>query len=224
MPWVALALLGGLVGLDATGFPQIMISRPLVVGTLTGLAMGRPAAGLLVGGALEIFSLVTLPVGAARYPEAGNGALAATAAYVGAAGYGMDAPLLLLAIVFGLAWERAAGASVVLQRRENERLVAGEAELPDLDPHAIERRHIGAMAMDFARGAVVAVVGAAVGGLLLRVLGGYWALGSGAALGILVVAASAMVGAILPMFGGWGERRIAFAIGVTCGLLTLLLA
>ncbi|HET9986209.1 MAG TPA: PTS sugar transporter subunit IIC [Longimicrobiales bacterium] len=224
MNWLAVALLGGIVGLDSTAFGQVMLSRPLVAGTLTGLVLGRPLAGLAVGLALEVFALVILPVGAARYPEVATGAVASAAAYVDATGYGAPEPLLLLAIAFGLVWENVAGQSVILIRHQNERLVAGDRTLNSLTARSLERRHLTAMSLDFARGAVVSLVGALVGSVLLRTVAPYWALGSAVALGIIVVGGSGMVGATLPLFGGWSERRAAFVVGIACGLLILLFA
>ena len=72
MSWLIAALLGGFVGLDATSFPQVMISRPVVAGVLTGVLFGRPAEGLAVGFLVEAFSLIILPIGAARYPDSGT--------------------------------------------------------------------------------------------------------------------------------------------------------
>src|SRR5690606_8090213 len=94
------ALWGGMVGLDAASFPQVMISRPLVAATVTGLLAGRPADGLLLGVILEAFALLILPVGAARYPESGTGAVAAAGAYLAAAPPELDAAPLLSAVVF----------------------------------------------------------------------------------------------------------------------------
>lgn len=220
--WLAVLLLGGLVGLDSTAFPQVMFSRPLVAGALTGLIFGRPMEGMLVGASLEVFALIILPVGAARYPEAGTGAVAAAAGYVTALPHGPAAPLLLLAVVFGLAWERIAGVSVILLRRENERLVARDAREPP-GPGEVERRHMGAMAIDLLRGSVIALAGGLVATILLRVLGPYWALGTPTAAGILSVAAAGMLAAALPLFGGFRERRTVFVAGLLCGSLLLLL-
>ena len=79
MNWLGVVLLGGIAGVDATSVAQTMISRPFIVATLTGLLVGRPEEGLILGAILELFALVILPVGAARYPEAGTAAVAATA-------------------------------------------------------------------------------------------------------------------------------------------------
>ncbi len=220
--WLTVAVVGALVGLDSTAFPQAMFSRPLVAATLGGLAFGRPLLGLLGGAALEVFALIILPVGAARYPEAGTGAVAAAASCVEAGSFGPPAALLLLAVVFGLAWERVAGFSVILLRRENERLVARDAREP---PGAgdVERRHLGAMAIDLLRGALIALTGSLMGSLLLRVLGPLWALGPATAEGLLAVALTGMAAAALPLFGGFRDRRVVFVAGLVCGSLLLLL-
>src|SRR5687767_15880923 len=121
MSWISLALVGGVVGLDATSFPQAMLSRPLIAATLAGWVFGRPGAGLLIGALIELFSLVILPFGAARYPESGTAAAAAAAAYAATDPTGPTEPLLLLAVVFALAWEHVAGASVIFVRRVKDR-------------------------------------------------------------------------------------------------------
>ncbi|HMS03809.1 MAG TPA: PTS sugar transporter subunit IIC, partial [Gemmatimonadaceae bacterium] len=65
-------MLGAILGLDVVSFPQAMISRPIVAATLAGAFAGAPAAGLVVGVALECLALETLPFGASRYPEWGS--------------------------------------------------------------------------------------------------------------------------------------------------------
>lgn len=69
---IPIALLGGVLGLDVVSFPQAMVSRPLVAATLGGALAGEPSSGLLIGAALELIALETLPFGASRYPEWGS--------------------------------------------------------------------------------------------------------------------------------------------------------
>ena len=215
-------MIGGAVGLDSTGFPQIMISRPLVAGALTGLVFGRPYEGLLLGAILEIFHIATLPIGAARYPEAGTAAVSGAAAYLEATA-SLQVPYLLLAAVFALAWERVAGASVVLVRRANEALVADAAAAAD-PAAAITRRHIAAVLLDLVRGAAVSVTGALAGAALLYALGPLWALPPSIVRGVIGVSAVTILAAALVVFGGWRERKLVFLLGIACGsLLSLLL-
>ena len=48
---------------------------PLVAATIAGWLIGDSATGLLVGAALELIALDTLPFGASRYPEWGSAAV-----------------------------------------------------------------------------------------------------------------------------------------------------
>ena len=131
--------------------------------------------------------------------------------------------MLLAAAAFALAWERVGGLSVHAQRRINERLVLGWSESrrrPDLE---LERRHLSAMTLDYLRGAAVAASGAWLGALALRWLAPRWDLDAVSPVGVLVVATAAVLGAVLQLFGGWGERRLAFLLGILCGCTLLLL-
>ena len=54
---------GAFCALDRTAAFQIMVSRPLVAGTLGGLLAGNWEIGLLVGVSLELYFLSEMPVG-----------------------------------------------------------------------------------------------------------------------------------------------------------------
>jgi mannose/fructose/N-acetylgalactosamine-specific phosphotransferase system component IIC len=218
--WIALATLGGLVGLDATSFPQMMFSRPLVAGALTGAILGRPFEGILVGAILEVFDVAILPIGASRYPEPGPAAVSAAAAYIAASPASAAPGMLLLAVVFGLAWDRIAGASVVLSRQANEKVLRDPATGDD---RQVERRQLAAMGIDFARGAAVTVIGAAAGSALLRAIGPLWTVNATITRGVLLLGATVVLGGALTIFGGWAERKNVFLFGVICGSLALLL-
>jgi PTS system mannose-specific IIC component len=220
--WIGVALFGGIVGIDATSVGQTMISRPLVAATLTGLMAGRPEEGLVLGAILELFALVILPVGAARYPESGTAALAASAAYLTATPI-LSPAVMLLAVVFALVWERVGGLSVVLIRRFNEEYVAlASLDGPNMD-RELERRHMGAIALDFVRGSVLTVGGALLGAVALNAVSQLWSMKSSVAPAILSIGLSCMVGATLPLFGGMNARKVPLLIGVVCGSLIVLL-
>jgi PTS system mannose-specific IIC component len=223
MNWLALAALGGLVGVDATSYAQTMISRPLIAATLTGVVMGRPVEALFLGSILELFALVILPVGAARYPESGTAAVAATAAYLSVSPM-LSPGVVLLAVLFALLWEHVGGMSVVLTRHFNERFASLERVAPgDRRDRAIERGHRMALAVDFLRGAVVTVSGVFIGSLSVRGLAQLWSLDAAVAPTILSIGIACMVAAALPLFGGLRAQKLAFSVGLTCGLLILLL-
>ena len=221
MNWAVIGIWGGVVGLDATSFAQTMISRPLIAATITGAIAGRPADGLLLGAILELFALVILPVGAARYPESGTAAVVATAAYVAATPL-LSPAVLLLAVLFALLWENVGGASVIIVRRFNERFVKldNQSAAPD---RALERRHTIAVLVDFIRAVIVTLAGVVIGNLALRGLAQLWSRDAVVAPAILSIGIACMVGASLPLFGGLRAQKKAFGIGLACGLLILLL-
>jgi mannose/fructose/N-acetylgalactosamine-specific phosphotransferase system component IIC len=214
--WLFVGLLGGLIGLDATSFPQVMVSRPIIAGTLTGAVFGRPMEGLAIGFVLEAFALLVLPIGAARYPESGTATVAATSAYLAVAPAGLHPGMLALVVAFGLAWEWVGGETVVLLRRGNGQIMveAGGVAARDL-----ERRHLTAMALDFVRGGVVAVTGGLIASGLLQIVGSLWGLGSRSTLAVLAVLTAAMVGTAVPLFGGIRARRFALILGLGVGLV-----
>jgi PTS system mannose-specific IIC component len=74
---LALSLLAGALALDATAVLQLMLSQPVVAGTLAGLIVGEPALGLAIGAVLQLVWLGSLPVGAASFPDASSGAVVA---------------------------------------------------------------------------------------------------------------------------------------------------
>ena len=222
MSWVALGLVGGVVGLDATSFPQAMLSRPIVAATLAGWAFGKPGAGLLLGALIEIFSLIILPFGAARYPESGTAAAAAGAAYAAADQSASPESLLLLALVFALAWEQVAGASVIFIRRLNQRLVPDGAATR-LRAQQIAQRHILAMSIDFVRGAWAVVIGTLVGIVLLRAFAASFPASGALSARFILIACAAMLGSALPLFGGLRQRWLPLGLGLLCGTLLLFL-
>ena len=58
-----IAIVGGLIGLDRTAVGQFMVSQPIVAAPFTGWLLGDPAAGLVIGAALELIWVLDVPVG-----------------------------------------------------------------------------------------------------------------------------------------------------------------
>jgi len=222
LSWLVALLWGGLVGLDATSFPQAMYSRPLVAATVTGLFFGRPLEGALIGVVLEFFALPVLPFGAAAYPESGTAAVAAAGAYFTVAGT-RDDGLLLVAAVAAVLISHVAGYSVRLLRIHNARIAHGLADADGrVEPDRLEHRHRAAIALDFVRGA--AVTGAAAPVVVL-ILVAAERLGWTAPLPPLLILATAgavMVGSTLQVFGRARHHLVAFGVGAATGLLLLM--
>lgn len=62
---IVLGLIGVFVMLDSRLLGRLNFERPLIVGTLVGLALGDLEKGLLVGASIELISLGVVQVGAA---------------------------------------------------------------------------------------------------------------------------------------------------------------
>ena len=150
--WILAVLGGGLLGMDAVSWPQVMVSRPLVSATVGGWLLGNPVAGMLVGGVLEVYALRHPPFGAAKYPDTGPAGLVAGASFAASGGAAMGAFLLSVAIGWGLGW--IGTVTVQIRRRLNERIMSPARELA-ADPVLLEQRHRVAIWLDGLRGAIL---------------------------------------------------------------------
>lgn len=234
-----LLLLGTWAALDGTAVAQVMISRPLVSGTLAGWILGDPVTGLIVGGILEAAHLGELPAGGSRLPEPGPAAVPAVAAAVQLGGPGGIAAGLAL----GAALSLLGGATVIGQRRLNGRMTLGIEE-KGAAARTVAIRHWGCIALDALRGclvtggglvlaaAVVAWIGNSPGGVReFDPGGGGWPggglgageFGPGVLLPVLLLPGALAAGALLR---GWSPslRRAAFFVagvvgGVVAGVL-----
>src|SRR4051812_21942268 len=154
-------MLGGILGLDVVSFPQAMISRPLVAATLAGALIGQSRSGLLVGAALELIALETLPFGASRYPEWGS------ASVIGGALFGSSPrPVpgaMSLALLASLATAWVGGWTMVRLRQRNGRWAA-KAQ-PALDAGArgtVMGLQLRGLTADVVRGGVLTAIAALV--------------------------------------------------------------
>ncbi len=209
MDLALLTLLGGLLALDGTSVGQIMVSRPLVAGVLTGWVVGDPAAGLLIGGMMEIYFISVFPVGGADFPEGGPPAVVAVAVGTSIPGAGG----LALGMLLGFLWSRLGAASIRLLRKVNGRLVPDPSRL-QVSEAGILRAHLGGMVLDFVRGSLLTGAGLLVGGWMVRELGDDWPLDLAATLGVLAVGACVAAGALVGTLGGWRKRALLFGAGV----------
>lgn len=140
------------VTMDLATFPQGLLSRPLIAGTVGGLITGDPLAGMMAGAVLELYALDVMPVGAARYPDHGAAAVAASAA----ASLSPGMPPLAAAGLLGLPLAVLGGWTLHLHRRANtRRSAASVAALASGDPRAVSRLHWAGVAGELVRGAVM---------------------------------------------------------------------
>ncbi len=211
---VSLAVLGGLLALDATSVGQFMVSRPLVAATLAGWCLGDPALGLQIGAILELFYLAGVPAGGSRVPETGPASVVAVAVAVSAGGLAG----LALGLVAGLVVAELGGMTVGLQRHLVgdlfDRIEAGSVTAPK-----ITGAHLSSVLLDFVRGAAVTAVTVVVGSWLSGVLVSRWPLPYETTVALVLVGASVHLGALLKGFGGWQSRRAVFLVGLVAGVV-----
>lgn len=213
MEIVRLSALGGLLGLDGTAVGQFMLSRPLVAGFLAGWLSGAPAQGALIGAILELYLLVSVPSGGARFPEASTATVVAVASAVPFDGVGA----LPLAVAGGLVWGQVGGASVDMQRHLNARLAPESGQ--STAPGQVTARHVLAIVVDLIRGAAVTAAGIVTGRFVIALFVDRWPLAGNASVALLLVGGAVSAGILLNDLGGFRRRKAWFTAGLTVGLI-----
>ncbi len=152
------ALLGAVLGLDVVSFPQAMLSRPIVAATLTGLAVGHPERGIVLGVALEFFALETMPFGASRYPEWGSASVVGAVVFAGVPGFVPGA--MAYAVLVALATAQVGYHSMVWLRRLNARWARQlQPQIAAGSWGAVRRVHLTGLVADFLRGGIITALG-----------------------------------------------------------------
>jgi mannose/fructose/N-acetylgalactosamine-specific phosphotransferase system component IIC len=151
----ALLAWGVVAGLDFVSVLQAMVARPLVAATVAGVIGGDPVNGVLVGMTLELFALEVLPVGGARSPDYGPGAVAAAAAARGVAPASLG-----VAVAVGLLVAQVGDWSIVAMRRRNTaRVRAAAAGLDAGDLRTISHVQVLGILWDGARALALTTLG-----------------------------------------------------------------
>jgi mannose/fructose/N-acetylgalactosamine-specific phosphotransferase system component IIC len=219
--WIV-ALIGGLVALDTTAGPQVMISQPIVACPVLGLLLGDLETGLLFGTLLELIWIGTVPAGASRFFDSNVAAVAATGAAIWAMQRcGIPRPtaaLFSLGVVLpiGLLGSRL----TVGVRKLNSHLIRrADRAARSGRSFRVSLYHECGAGLSFIRGVFLSLLGTVTGGFLLSALAGFlppvcegrWSflltawIGLGAAVG-------------LKLFGAKGLLPY-IAIGVGVGIL-----
>lgn len=210
--WIGLLLTGTVAGLDLVSGPQILLARPVIVGTLAGLLLGDVSTGLLVGGILELFALEVLPVGATRYPDHGPGTVGAVwltiQAGTASAGFGVLHALLIAEL---------GGITLIVLRRLNGRALArASAALDRGDPRAAAALQMGGAARDALRSLLLTLFALGAARLVLPLV--LAAEGANTVLAVVVITAG-MAGAAAGAFrtAGRSRRTIVLAAALVVG-------
>jgi mannose/fructose/N-acetylgalactosamine-specific phosphotransferase system component IIC len=216
-----ISLLGGVLGLDVVCFPQMMVSRPIVAGTVAGAFVGDAMTGALVGATLELIALATLPFGASRYPEWGSSAV--VGGTLAAALHTERAGALTVGLLAALATAWISGWSLVKLRQLNAWMA--RRRRPALDAGArgtVIGLQLAGLTADFLRAALLTAIAY---GLLFPVANaavGVWSFQDHVSRAVVVAIASAVAAsAAWTIFHTARHARWYFAAGLAVGLLLL---
>jgi PTS system mannose-specific IIC component len=164
--YLVVAVIAGLAAVERKGFLQAMLSRPVVLAPLTGLALGDLQGGLLLGPPLELLWLGAVNMGASLPPNEALGTVAIAGAAVlsgKATGTGVTPPVAVLCFAL-VAVLTAVGRTTDRAIEEwNVRLAArAEALLARGAERAAVRANLWGLLAPFAVSAVLAPAAAAV--------------------------------------------------------------
>jgi mannose PTS system EIIC component len=162
--WAVLALIGGIVSMDTTSGPQVMISEPLVSCTLVGLLFGMPATGLLLGIVFQLQWFDYMPLGAVRFTDHNMAAFIATASLLMAGTvYGTGGHFLqkgvIPAILFGVFVGYLGLQTTAYIWRRNDRV--GEhlvKAIQDGRTSDVVRVHLMGIGMPFLKGVLMTIL------------------------------------------------------------------
>ena len=217
-----IAMLGGILGLDVVGFPQAMVSRPLVAATLSGALVGEAFSGLLIGATLELIALETLPFGAAKYPEWGSAATVGGALFATHPSHPAGAMTMAVIASIATGW---IGAWTMYQLRK---LNAYEAHRHrrGLDAGArgtVIGLQLTGLSLDLLRGMLLTGVMYVAFNPLVTAMVTVWDMDGMLSRSLVVgVAASVAMGAAWKLFHAVPWARWTFVGGLIVGLLLLL--
>lgn len=220
---IVLALLGGVLGLDTVSFPQAMLSRPIVACTLSGLILGYPVPGLLLGASLELFAVETLPFGASRYPEWGSSSVVGAALFVNGS---VNRPGALVTSVLGtlmVAW--VGGWSMVRLRTLNARWARRrQPAVAKGDRRAVVGLQLAGLSADLVRGITLTSLALLILMPMQRALLDTWTAPSEFGRSVVAATAGAVsLGAAYKLFHTVHGFSWQFAAGLVTGLLILVL-
>lgn len=213
-----LAMVGGVLGLDTVSFPQAMLSRPIVAGTIGGAMLGHPALGLLLGATLELFAVETLPFGASRYPEWGSSSLVGGVLFAGVPGSPPGSLVTSVLAALIAAW--LGGWSMVPLRKLNAAWARRRHEaVARGSRRTVVGLQVGGLIADLLRGVLLTAGALAVFAPLQRLALSAWTPGPGPSRAVVAgVAAAVALGAAYKVFHAVPGFAWLFLLGLGAGV------
>ena len=170
--YAVILIAAGLIAMDTTGGPQILISEPVVSCSMLGLLFGKPELGIGTGVLFQLLWLGYMPLGATRLIDGNMAAFISTAGLFSASRiFGLDVglikaaiiPAMLFGVVTGIFGLHATQAVRRINGRRNEslrlQLIAGDTD-------SVAKTHVAGICLSFIRGVLMALVLVPVGAFL----------------------------------------------------------
>jgi mannose/fructose/N-acetylgalactosamine-specific phosphotransferase system component IIC len=217
-----LGLLGAVLGLDTVSFPQAMLARPIVAATCGGALLGSPLSGLIMGAALELIALETLPFGASRYPEWGSASAVGGALFADTPGHPAGTMAVALVAALSTAW--VGSWSMVKLRQANARWATDVHRGLEAGARGtVIGLQLKGMTADLLRGFLLTIIAWAIFSPLARIVLPEWTFDARVTRAITVaVATSVAGGAAWKIFHHSLPARWMFVAGLGVGFLLLL--
>ncbi|HDY87107.1 MAG TPA: hypothetical protein ENH82_03205 [bacterium] len=167
--YLALLLMAGIVAMDTTSGPQVLVSEPIVSCSALGLLFGNPEMGLMLGIVFQLLWLGYLPLGGERSPDNNLAAFISSASLFSAArifsfeGIEIRAaliPIMLYGVFIGLIGLHIRNFERRINGIQTETLLSGfeRGEYP-----SIMWRHFAGISSAFLKGAIMALLFVPVG-------------------------------------------------------------
>jgi len=163
------SLAGGILCLDRISL-QVMISRPIVAGPLTGWMLNDPFTGFICGAMIELIWMDRIPIGTYVPPNDTMAAVIITAVTImtgGRLGH-TSRELIAFAMLAFLPLGYAGQQLDLWIIRSNDRLAKDAVALADrADVRGIERKHLEAVAKSFVLSVIFILVSITIGSWIL---------------------------------------------------------
>lgn len=222
---VKMGLAGGIVAADETALGQVMLSRPIAAGFITGLLAGYPELGVVIGALFELLYIDILPVGGAAFPSAGLAAVSAVSVcgvfgWQGLDGIGGFLPFLFL--VSALA-AMVGGRAVSRVRKTNERLAEKALEAARSGRFALLGAfHLAGVSTAFLRGATVVLLVLLATAIFRGLIEEVAAMGGSAVEALAAPFAALGIAIVMKTYAN-GRRIVFFLLGAAATGMALLL-
>ncbi len=162
--YLVLLLLAGIVAMDTTSGPQILLSEPIFSCSVVGLLFGNPETGLTLGIFFQFLWLGYLPLGGFAFTDNNMAACISTASLLSAANFfGIEGIVLKAAIIPAMLY--ATFISVIgLHIRNIERRINGKRSdilLSNLERGkkvSVKRELFAGISISFLKGVLMAVI------------------------------------------------------------------